>query len=114
MIDPDIREAFEKAVKNQRSTVTIGPPKDPRILFQTEHYRVIAPQARETRSGLFINGDIIVEVPKKDALGNPVWVNSGLDLTHNGAMQQNALYQMIHHLLASLAGAQDKVWAVKL
>lgn len=112
MIDPDIREALEKAVKNQRSTVTVGPPKDPRILFQTEHYRVIAPQARETRSGLFINGPIMIEVPKKDALGVPVWVDSGLNLLD--LAQTSTHWQLVYYLIASLAGGKDKNWTVTL
>lgn len=86
--------------------------KDPRILFQNDYYRIIAPDAKQTRSGLYINGDIIVEVPKKDALGVPVWVDSGLNLLD--LAQTSTHWQLVYYLIASLAGGKDKNWTVPL
>lgn len=87
--------------------------KDPRILFETEHYRLVAPNADLKRSGLYLNGDMFLEVADLDSLGGKIWRKTELDLTFCGAMQRSFIHQVIAFFLAELAGAKDRSWLVK-
>lgn len=75
---------------------------DPRILFQTPHFRVIAPKARREGDLLTLNGDIVIECASKDSLGDTVWTQHTA-LPAHGGRGDNTMYR----LLASLAGASE-------
>ena len=87
--------------------------KDPRILFQTEHYRLVAPNANIKGSRLYLNGDMFLEVRDLDSLGGSIWRKTELDLQFAGAMQRSFIHQVIAFFLAELAGAKDRNWLVK-
>jgi hypothetical protein len=75
--------------------------RDVRILFQTDEYRVVALDAREARSGKYLNGsDMIIERNERDALGGPVWIRVGV--------LSPGLGDYTYPLLASIAGYKVK------
>jgi len=82
---------------------------DPRILFQTPHFRVVAPDAKLDGGTLRINGKMIIERATTDVLGAVVW-RTCLELTDPKHSRGDGT---VYNVLASIAGGVNRDWGLE-
>lgn len=80
---------------------------DPRVLFQSNRYRVIAPAAKRNDGRLYVNGSIIIETCTTDSLGVKTWIRVEGDLTGYAGIAGYSV-GLLGSILCSLAGATDR------